>query len=133
MAHAVLTGQNSLHSLSGALRRKGSVRVRGGNIGKQVACVLLAEDFEFCQGYQKRLADTEGRHAVGIIKLCALSYDVRSTEAKPGARCTDLHCWRQRFLPTLRPIALDPSVADRDLPGRRPDISPAGDRHRRTF
>jgi hypothetical protein len=51
--HAVLAGQNALDDLDhcpmplGCLRVKSSFAMRGGNIGKQVAHFLFADDFAF--------------------------------------------------------------------------------------
>jgi hypothetical protein len=49
--------------------------MRGGNIGKQVAHFLFADDFAFAQGNEKRLANAKRRQASGFIVACLLCHD----------------------------------------------------------
>ncbi len=42
--------------------------MRGGNVRKQVARVLLADDLEVGQRKEERLADAERSHAVGVVE-----------------------------------------------------------------
>ena len=54
------------------LDTKGSLGVRGGNVHEQVASILFADDFELRQQNEERLANAEGRHAIGFIRACLL-------------------------------------------------------------
>ena len=71
--HAILAGENALddsdHCLMplGCLAQSSLVVLRG-NVGKQTARVLFADDFELCQGNEERLANAEAAMPSASLK-----------------------------------------------------------------
>ena len=80
MPHAVLACEDAPNDLGHRLmllwrlRCCGSFVVCRGNIRKQIARVLFADDFEVSQRKEERLADTKSGHALGTNKPRVLGH-----------------------------------------------------------
>jgi hypothetical protein len=78
--HTVFAGEDALDNVDNSLmplrglRSGGSFCVCRGDIRKQVARILCADDFEIRQRKKERLAYPKGSHALGIIETCGLCH-----------------------------------------------------------